>query len=135
MTRRKFRFGVLHRAAPSRAEWQATARHVEDLGYDVFLMSEHFMAHFGMAAGLVAAAEATSRLRVGSLVYDVDFRHPAVLAKEAATIDVLSEGRFELGLGAEIGISTDRFHARGPCGLRELTSYKYVVHGDGHVRE
>jgi glutamate-5-semialdehyde dehydrogenase len=42
---------------------------------------------------------------------------------------------FELGLGAEIGISTDKFHARGPCGLHELTSYKYVVHGDGHVRE
>src|SRR5690606_27821386 len=42
---------------------------------------------------------------------------------------------FELGLGAEIGISTDKFHARGPCGLRELTTYKYVVTGDGHVRE
>ncbi len=42
---------------------------------------------------------------------------------------------FELGLGAEIGISTDKFHARGPCGLHELTSYKYVVYGDGQVRE
>jgi glutamate-5-semialdehyde dehydrogenase len=41
---------------------------------------------------------------------------------------------FELGLGAEIGISTDRFHARGPCGLRELTTYKYIVTGTGHVR-
>ena len=41
---------------------------------------------------------------------------------------------FELGLGAEIGISTDKFHARGPCGLRELTTYKYVVTGDGHIR-
>ena len=41
---------------------------------------------------------------------------------------------FELGLGAEIGISTDKFHARGPCGLRELTTYKYVVTGHGHVR-
>lgn len=40
----------------------------------------------------------------------------------------------EFGLGAEIGISTDRFHARGPCGLKELTSYKYVVYGDGQVR-
>jgi glutamate-5-semialdehyde dehydrogenase len=39
------------------------------------------------------------------------------------------------GLGAEIGISTDKFHARGPCGLRELTTYKYIVHGDGHVRQ
>jgi glutamate-5-semialdehyde dehydrogenase len=42
---------------------------------------------------------------------------------------------FELGLGAEIGISTDKFHARGPCGLQELCSYKYIVHGDGQVRE
>lgn len=42
---------------------------------------------------------------------------------------------FEFGLGAEIGISTDKFHARGPCGLRELTTYKYVVYGDGHIRE
>ena len=42
---------------------------------------------------------------------------------------------FELGLGAEIGISTDKFHARGPCGLRELTSYKYVLYGNGQIRE
>ena len=41
----------------------------------------------------------------------------------------------QLGLGAEIGISTDKFHARGPCGLKELTSYKYVVYGNGHIRE
>ena len=40
----------------------------------------------------------------------------------------------EFGLGAEIGISTDRFHARGPCGLKEIMSYKYVVHGDGQIR-
>jgi glutamate-5-semialdehyde dehydrogenase len=42
---------------------------------------------------------------------------------------------YEMGLGAEIGISTDRFHARGPCGLRELTTYKYLVTGEGHIRE
>jgi len=42
---------------------------------------------------------------------------------------------YEFGLGAEIGISTDKFHARGPCGLQELTSYKYIVYGDGQVRE
>ncbi len=42
---------------------------------------------------------------------------------------------YEFGLGAEIGISTDKFHARGPCGLKELTTYKYVVFGDGQIRE
>jgi glutamate-5-semialdehyde dehydrogenase len=42
---------------------------------------------------------------------------------------------FEFGLGAEIGISTDKYHARGPCGVKELTSYKYIVYGDGQIRE
>jgi glutamate-5-semialdehyde dehydrogenase len=58
---------------------------------------------------------------------------------EAAAVMVNASTRFhdgfEFGLGAEIGISTDKFHARGPCGLRELTSYKYVVYGNGQTRE
>ncbi|MFL5327712.1 MAG: glutamate-5-semialdehyde dehydrogenase [Gemmataceae bacterium] len=58
---------------------------------------------------------------------------------DAAAVMVNISTRFhdggEFGLGAEIGISTDKFHARGPCGLRELTSYKYVVHGNGQIRE
>ena len=58
---------------------------------------------------------------------------------DSAAVMVNASTRFndggELGLGAEIGISTDKFHARGPCGLRELTSTKWVVYGDGQVRE
>jgi glutamate-5-semialdehyde dehydrogenase len=59
-------------------------------------------------------------------------------AVDSAAVMINASTRFhdggEFGLGAEIGISTDKFHARGPCGLRELTSYKYIVYGDGHVR-
>ena len=73
----------------------------------------------------------------------VDAVDEAAAAKFTAEVDsaavmVNASTRFndggELGLGAEIGISTDKFHARGPCGLRELTSYKYVVQGSGQVR-
>ncbi|WP_088260929.1 glutamate-5-semialdehyde dehydrogenase [Fimbriiglobus ruber] len=69
---------------------------------------------------------------------DVTATRRFVQAVDSAAVMVNASTRFndgfELGLGAEIGISTDKFHARGPCGLRELTTYKYVVTGDGHVR-
>jgi glutamate-5-semialdehyde dehydrogenase len=70
---------------------------------------------------------------------DLDAARSFTQRVDAAAVMVNASTRFndgfELGLGAEIGISTDKFHARGPCGLRELTTYKYVVTGDGHVRE
>src|SRR2546428_10915223 len=78
----------------------AFARHVEDSGYQTLVMPDHFGPRFALAPALVLAAEATSRLRVGSFVYDNDFRHPALLAQEVATIDLLTEGRFEFGIGA-----------------------------------
>jgi glutamate-5-semialdehyde dehydrogenase len=69
---------------------------------------------------------------------DVSAARRFVQAVDSSAVMVNASTRFndgyELGLGAEIGISTDKFHARGPCGLRELTTYKYVVTGDGHVR-
>jgi probable F420-dependent oxidoreductase len=73
---------------------------VEALGYSAIYLPDHFTDQMGPIAALMAAADATTTLRVGSLVFDNDYRHPAVLAKEAATIDLLSEGRFDLGLGA-----------------------------------
>jgi probable F420-dependent oxidoreductase len=100
LSARKFRFGVVNRSAPTRADWRAQAAKAADLGYSTFLISEHFLGQFAMGPALVAAADAAPSIRVGSMVCDVDFRHPALLAKEAATIDVLTDGRFELGLGA-----------------------------------
>jgi probable F420-dependent oxidoreductase len=87
--------------AASRVEWAENARRVEALGYDTLLMPDHFDHDlFALTPALMAAALATTTLRVGSIVFDNDFRHPALLAKETATIDVLSDGRLEVGIGA-----------------------------------
>ena len=75
------------------------ARSAEALGYATFLVADHVHLSLAPIAALTAAAEATSTLRVGSYVFANDFRHPVLLAREAATIDVLSGGRLELGLG------------------------------------
>jgi probable F420-dependent oxidoreductase len=97
---RPFRFGVTAPTPSAGTDWPERARRVEHLGYSTLVVPDHFRDHFAPVPALTAAALATTRLRVGSLVFSNDFRHPAVLAKEAATIDVLSGGRFELGLGA-----------------------------------
>jgi probable F420-dependent oxidoreductase len=97
---RPFRFGLVARGAPSREEWRDKARRAEALGYATFLVPDHFRDQIATSVGLMAAADATATLRIGSMVYDNDFRHPAVVAKDAATLDLLSGGRFELGLGA-----------------------------------
>src|SRR5207245_11542350 len=83
-----------------RTAWRDKARQAEDLGYDILLMPDHVTTDLAPIAALAVAAEATSTLHIGSLVFDNDFRHPALLAREAATLDLLSQGRFELGLGA-----------------------------------
>ncbi|MBT8206717.1 MAG: TIGR03621 family F420-dependent LLM class oxidoreductase, partial [Acidimicrobiia bacterium] len=77
-----------------------TARRVEDAGFSTLFMPDHFEDQLAPVPALAAAAAVTSTLRVGSLVFGNDFRHPVVLAKEMATIDVLSGGRLELGIGA-----------------------------------
>lgn len=100
MKQRPFRFGVISEGAPSREEWIAKVRKVEELGYSTFLMPDHFVNEFLPMVALMSAADATSTLRVGSFVFDNDFRHPALLAKEAAVLDLLSGGRLELGIGA-----------------------------------
>jgi probable F420-dependent oxidoreductase len=97
---RPFRFGVAAFGAQSYDEWVALARTAEALGYAIFLMPDHFQPQLAPLAALMAVADATSTLRIGSLVFANDFRHPTVLAKEAATLDLLSGGRFEIGIGA-----------------------------------
>ncbi|MBV9579280.1 MAG: TIGR03621 family F420-dependent LLM class oxidoreductase [Chloroflexi bacterium] len=96
---RAFRFAISG-FARTLADWRDFARKAEDLGYSSLLIPDHFGSPFAPLPALIAAAAATTRLRVGTLVFDNDFRHPAVLAKEAATADVMTDGRFELGIGA-----------------------------------
>lgn len=98
---RKFRFGIQLSKGTSAQDWAAQARKAEDLGYSVLAMPDHFVnEEWAPMVAMQAAADATTTLRVGSLVFDNDYKHPVVLAKEAATLDVLSGGRLEFGLGA-----------------------------------
>jgi probable F420-dependent oxidoreductase len=103
--KRPFRFGLMNERAHAAGAWTEQARRAEGEGYATFLVRDHVVGEpFGDQlapfAALATAAAVTSRLRVGTMVVDNDFRHPVVLAKEAATLDVLSGGRLELGLGA-----------------------------------
>ena len=100
MTAHRFRFGVQVSKVPDRRSWIELARRVEDAGISVLTMPDHFSAQFAPVPALMAAADATTTLRVGALVWDNDYRHPAVLAKELATLDLLSDGRLEVGIGA-----------------------------------
>ena len=99
---RKFRFAAQLSKAPdgTARSWAEQARKAEDLGYSALLMPDHFGDQLAPVPALAAVAAATTTLRMGSLVFCNDYRHPFVLAKEAATLDVLSDGRFELSLGA-----------------------------------
>src|SRR5204862_4477119 len=96
---RPFRFGITSNGAATREAWRALARKAEAQGYSTLLISDHLHNQLGPVSALLAAAEATATLRVGSYMFANDFRHPLFLAQEAATIDLLSTGRFELGLG------------------------------------
>jgi probable F420-dependent oxidoreductase len=110
---RPFRFAVQSFSAPSGAVWRERARQAEALGYSALHLADHLIGPGPALAGtnhpvqdlaavpaMAVAAEATTTLRVGCRVFCQDYRHPVVLAKEAATLDLLSEGRLELGLGA-----------------------------------
>jgi probable F420-dependent oxidoreductase len=109
---RPFRFGVQASAPRTATEWAEQARRIEGLGYTTLFMPDHFVdAGLAPMTALPFAAAATSTLRVGMLVLGNDYKHPVVVAKEAATLDVLSDGRLEFGLGA--GWMTADYEALG----------------------
>jgi probable F420-dependent oxidoreductase len=97
-----FRFAAQLSTSPDEKAlgWTAQARKAEDLGYSTLFMPDHFGDQLAPVPALMAVADATTTLRIGALVHDNDYKHPVVLAKELATLDVLSDGRLEIGLGA-----------------------------------
>jgi probable F420-dependent oxidoreductase len=127
MSARAFRFGLQVFAAESRAQWQDQARHAEDQGFDTVLVADHVLD--GLVPPLVALdamAAATTRLRVGTFVLNNDLRHPVLVARDAAALDLLTEDRLELGIGAghaepeysALGLAFDRA-AEGVSRLEE----------------
>ncbi len=110
-----FRFG-LQLQTPTREGWVEEVRHAEALGYSTLFWPDHFTSQWDPTTALAAVAAVTERVNVGTLVYDVDYRHPVILAKASATLHLLSDGRHEFGIGAgwmqadydQAGLSYDR---------------------------
>jgi probable F420-dependent oxidoreductase len=97
---RPFRFGVEMMGPFAGRTWAESARALESLGYSTLFAPDHFDEGLGPITAMATAAAATTTLRVATAVFAADFRHPAVLARELASIDQLSDGRLEVGLGA-----------------------------------
>jgi len=97
---RPFRFGVQLSTAGDRADWVEHAKRIEAHGYDIATMPDHFGDQLAPVPALQSILDNTTALRASALVFDNDYKHPVVLAKELSTMDVLSEGRVEIGLGA-----------------------------------
>ena len=121
---RPFRFAVQSFNADSGRAWSDKVRHAEDLGYSAFHLADHLLGpgpalaktnhpvqNLAAVPAIAHAAAVTSRIKVGCRVFCIDYRHPIVLVKEAMTLDLLSDGRLELGLGA--GWLEEEYHATG----------------------
>lgn len=96
----RFRFGVEMMGPFEGMTWAESARELESLGYSTMFAPDHLDEGFGPITAMATAAMATTDLHVATAVFGIDFRNPSVLARELASIDVLSEGRLEVGLGA-----------------------------------
>ncbi len=137
---RRFRFGLQLSTPLAGTSWVDSARAVESAGFSTLFMPDHFEDQLAPMPALMAAAAATSELNVGALVFDNDYRHPVVLAKEIATLDLLSEGRVEFGLGAgwmrsdydSAGISYDPPKVRVER-FFEAVEVMQALWGDGEV--
>jgi probable F420-dependent oxidoreductase len=128
-----FRFGVNVGHAHSRTEWAEKARKVEGLGYDILTVPDHLTDLVAPIPALISAADATKHLRVGTNVLNNDLRHPVLVAREAATVDLLTDGRLQLGLGAgsirseyeQAGLNFDR----GAIRVERLAESVAVIKG------
>jgi probable F420-dependent oxidoreductase len=122
--RHPFRFAIQATNASGSREWREFARKVEELGYSTLFLADHYLGpgpaqqaartprqDLAPIAAIAAAAAHTKTLRVGCRVFCIDYHVPAVLAKEVATLDLLSDGRLELGIGA--GWSGVEYEAMG----------------------
>jgi probable F420-dependent oxidoreductase len=145
-----FRFGITASTPPGGESpgeaWATLARRAESLGYTTLLMPDHLGRQLAPITALTAAAMATTTLRVGPFVFANDYRHPLILAGEAATLDVLSGGRLELGLGAGwrvtdyrwLGLPYDEPKVRvdrlieATALMKRLFSGERVTHDGGH---
>ena len=128
-----FRFGVSIWHVQSRADLVEKARKVEAMGYATLTLPDHLTDRIAPVPALAIAAEATKQLRVGTNVLNNDLRHPVLVAREAAAVDLLTDGRFELGLGAgsirseyeQVGLDFDR----GAVRVERLTEAVTVIKG------
>jgi probable F420-dependent oxidoreductase len=135
---RPFRFGISVRTGESRADWQEQARKVEALGYSTLLVPDHVTPILPPLLPLLSAADATTDLHVGTFVLNNDLRHPALVARDAAVLDLLTDGRFELGLGAgyreaeyaELGIEFDPDRVRVERLAEAVAIVKGLLAGD-----
>jgi len=139
---RSFRFGLtLFPVMGDRRAWTDSVKEAADAGFSIVTVSDHFGSSGGIWSSLVAAHDAAPDLRVGTLVLTNDFWNPSILAREAITADVLTDGALELGLGA--GWAVEDYRAtgieRGPAGERierldeALTILEQAFSGE-HVR-
>src|SRR5436305_15116721 len=143
-----FRFGISIWHVGSRAELADRARKIEALGYDTLSFPDHLTDRIAPLPALVTAANATTRLRVGTNVLNNDLRHPVLVAREAAAVDLLTDGRLQLGLGAgsirseydEVGFGFDPGSVRVERLAEAVRIIKKLLAGDevtfsgGHYR-